>query len=78
MWMKEDQTFQNICKKSYEQWLDEMEKHPEAAVHCGVKLARDYMNSLQRKIDYLEQQGKLKDDYLRKMKVKSDGNSNTR
>ena len=33
-------------KKSFLQWLDEMEKHDDVAVRCGVKLAREYMQYL--------------------------------
>ena len=33
------------------QWLDEMEQHEDIAVRGGVKLAREYVQSLQKEIE---------------------------
>ena len=41
------------------QWLDEMEQHEDIAVRGGVKLAREYVQSLQK-----EKRKKPADFYL--------------
>ena len=42
MFIKDDNTYNDIREKSLNQWLDEMEKHEDIAVRGGVKLAREY------------------------------------
>ena len=39
MFGRPDHTYNDIREKSLMQWLDEMEQHPDIAVHGGVKLA---------------------------------------
>lgn len=70
MFIKEDNTYNEIREKSLLQWLDEMEKHDDVAVRCGVKLCREYMQHLQDKNDRLKAEIELKNTYLRKMSVK--------
>lgn len=70
MYFQEDNNYNNICEKSFMQWLDELEKHEDIAVRGGVKLAKSYVEQLNRKISNLQEQGKLKDEYLKKMKQK--------
>ena len=36
MWIKEDNTYNEIRRKSLMQWLDEMEQHSDIAVRCGI------------------------------------------
>ena len=43
MYFAKDSEYNDIREKSFCQWLDEMEKHEDVAVRCGVRLARDYM-----------------------------------
>ena len=57
MFGRPDHTYNDIREKSLMQWLDEMEQHPDIAVHGGVKLAREYVDH-------------LKTEYLKKMKEK--------
>ena len=40
MFIKEDNTYNDIREKSLLQWLNEMEKHEDVAVRVGVKLAK--------------------------------------
>ena len=70
MFLKEDKTYSEICKKSMLQWLDEMEQHEDVAVRCGVKLCRDYVAQLEKNIERLEDENELKNSYLKKMSGK--------
>lgn len=67
MFTKPDDTYNNIRKRSYNQWLDEMEQHKDIAVRGGVRLAREYMAHLEEEIEKLKDECKLKDTYLKKM-----------
>ena len=71
MLIPEDNTYNDIRRKSLMQWLDEMEKHDDVAVRCGVRLARDYVEYMQSKLDEEEKKGRLKDVYLKKVSDKS-------
>ena len=46
MFGRPDHTYNDIREKLLMQWLDEMEQHPDIAVHGGVKLAREYVGHL--------------------------------
>ena len=46
MYFAKKSEYNDIREKSSLQWLDEMEKHDDVAVRCGVKLAREYMQYL--------------------------------
>lgn len=70
MFAKEDHTYNDICKKSLLQWLEDMEVYEDVAVRGGVKLCRDYMNQLEKKIQRLEDENELKNSYLKKMAEK--------
>ena len=67
MFIREDNTYNDIREKSLNQWLDEMEKHEDVAVSGGVKLCREYMQYLKDKNTKLEQENELKNSYLKKM-----------
>lgn len=67
MFIKDDNTYNDIREKSLLQWLDEMENHEDIAVRGGVKLCRDYMQYLKKKNKKLEQENELKNNYLKKM-----------
>lgn len=41
MYFAKESEYNDIREKSFLQWLDEMEKHDDVAVRCGVKLARE-------------------------------------
>ncbi len=68
MFGRPDHTYNDIREKSLIQWLDEMEQHPDIAVHGGVKLAREYVDYLKTEIARLESENASKAEYLKKMK----------
>lgn len=69
MFVREDNTFNDIREKSLLQWLDEMEKHDDIAVRGGVRLTREYIEHLKGEISKLKDENELKSQYLRKMKA---------
>lgn len=71
MFFQEDNTYNEIREKSLMAWLDDMEKHDDLEVRGGVKLAREYVAYLQSEIKKLEDKNALKDNYLKKLKMKS-------
>lgn len=70
MWQQKDDTYNEIRRRSVEQWLEEMEAHSDIAVRGGVKVTRDYIHHLQEEIKRLEHEGELKNEYMKKMKQK--------
>ena len=66
MFIKEDNTYNDIREKSLMQWLEEMEKHQDVAVRGGVKLCREYIQYLKEKSERLKEENELKNQYLRK------------
>ena len=69
MYFTDKNEYNDIREKSLMQWLDEMEKHPDVAVRGGVKLAREYVQYLQREIDNLKSENELKKEYMKKLKA---------
>ena len=67
MFNREDNTYNEIREKSLFQWLDEMEKHDDIAFRGGVKLTREYIQHLKDENKRLEEQNKLKNEYLKKV-----------
>ncbi|MBQ8821899.1 MAG: hypothetical protein IJZ82_04600 [Lachnospiraceae bacterium] len=67
MFIREDNTYNDIREKSLMQWLTEMEQHEDVAVRGGVKLCREYMAHLKQQNDNLKHEIELKNHYLRKM-----------
>lgn len=70
MFIKEDNTYNEIREKSIRQWLQEMSEHEDVAVRGGVKVTEDYLDYLKGQIQELERKNKLKDEYLKKMREK--------
>jgi len=68
MFMKEDNTYNEIREKSIRQWLDDMSKHEDIAVRGGVKVTSEYIDYLKKQIILLEEKNQLKDQFLRKLK----------
>ncbi len=68
MFIKEDNTYNEIREKSIRQWLQEMSIHEDVAVRGGVRVTEDYLDYLKRQIQELEQKNKLKDEYLKKLR----------
>lgn len=73
MFIKDDNTYNDIREKSVRQWLDEISNHDDVAVRGGVKVTQDYIDYLEKKISRLEEKNTLKDEYLKKMKSKVNG-----
>lgn len=67
MFIKKDNTYNEIRDKSLNQWLDEMEKHDDIAVRGGVKLTREYVQYLKDENKKLREENELKNSYLRKI-----------
>ena len=67
MFIKEDNTYNEIREKSLLQWLKEIENHEDIAVRGGVKLCREYMQYLKDRNEVLKQEIELKNTYLKKM-----------
>lgn len=69
MIIKEDNIYNETREKSIMQWLDEMSKHEDLAVRDGVKVTRDYIEYLKSQIVILEEKNKLKDSFLKRLKM---------
>ena len=67
MFIKPDNTYNDIREKSLLQWLAEMEQHDDVAVRGGVKLCRDYMSYLKAQNENLKDEVALKNEYLKKV-----------
>ena len=67
MYFSDKSEYQDIREKSLMQWLDEMEQHEDIAVRGGVKLAREYVQSLQKEIENLKNENELKKEYMKKL-----------
>lgn len=67
MFIKEDNTYNDIREKALLQWLNEMEKHEDVAVRGGVKLAKEYIQHLKDENKRLDSENKLKNEYLKKV-----------
>ena len=61
MFNREDNTYNEIREKSLFQW------HEDIAVRGGVKLTREYIQHLKDENKRLEEQNKLKNEYLKKV-----------
>lgn len=68
MFNKEDNSFNDVRAKSVLQWLDSMVDHNDIEVRGGVKVTKDYIDSLKQQIKNLEDKNNLKDKYLKKLK----------
>lgn len=69
MYFSDKSEYQDIREKSLMQWLDEMEQHEDIAVRGGIKLAREYVQSLQKEIENLKSENELKKEYMKKLKA---------
>lgn len=67
MYFPDKSEYQDIREKSLMQWLDEMEQHEDIAVRGGVKLAREYVQFLQKEIENLKSENELKKEYMKKL-----------
>ena len=67
MFQMEDKTFRDLRERSLMQWLQDMERHEDPGVNGGVRLCREYIQSLQDQILQLESANQLKNEYLKKL-----------
>ena len=58
MYFAKKSEYNDIREKSFLQCLDEMEKHDDVAVRCGVKLAREYMQYLKDENEKLREENR--------------------
>ena len=68
MWQREDNTYNETRERAVLQWLDEIETHEDLVVRDGVRVTRDYILYLKKKIDELESLNKQKDTFLKRLK----------
>lgn len=68
MFEREDTTYNDLRRNSFDEWLTEMESHEDLAVRGGVKLAREYVARLEEEIRRLQEANELKNEYLRKQR----------
>ena len=69
MYFNDKSEYNDIREKSLEQWLNEMEQHPDIAVRGGVQLTREYVQYLQDEIKRLHGENDLKLEYMKKIKA---------
>lgn len=68
MFFREDHTFREIQERSVMDWLNQIENHDDLLVRGGVKATREYIDSLRKQIQVLEEKGRMKDQFLKKLK----------
>lgn len=71
MFIKEDNTYQEMIEKSTMQWLEESLESEDVVVRHGAKLTLEYVEQLHKKIKELEDKNALKDEFLRRLKNKN-------
>ena len=67
MFEREDNTYNDLRKNSFDSWLNELEQNDDIAVRGGVKLAREYVAHLENEITKLKESNELKSEYLKKV-----------
>jgi polyhydroxyalkanoate synthesis regulator phasin len=70
MFFQEDTTFRDIREKSIGQWIQDMASHEDITVRGGAKAVGDYIEDLKKQISMLEEKNALKDEYLKKLRIK--------
>lgn len=66
MFEREDTTYNDLRKNSFDSWLNELEQNEDVSVRGGVKLAREYVAHLEGEISKLKKSNELKKEYLKK------------
>lgn len=66
MFQIEDHTYRDLRERSLMQWLEEMEQHEDMTIRGGVRLCREYIQSLKDRNLQLQTENQLKNEYLRK------------
>ena len=70
MFIKEDNTYNEMRESSMMQWLNELLESDHIANKGGAKVTLEYIEYLNRRIKELEAKNVLKDEFLRKLKNK--------
>lgn len=68
MFIKEDNTYNEMREKSTMQWLEEQLEAEDVVNRHGAKLTIEHIAYLNKKIEELEDKNKLKDEFLKKLK----------
>lgn len=68
MFGREDNTYDELRENSIEQWFKDIDRHDDILVRGGVKVTRDYIADLKKKITMLENKNLTKDRYLKKLR----------
>ena len=70
MFIKEDNTFNDMRKNSTIQWLEQLLDGEDVVNKHGAKLTLEYIEYLNRKNDELKDQIALRDEFLKRLKSK--------
>ncbi len=70
MFIKEDNTYNEMRESSMMQWLNELSKSDDIVNRGGAKVTLEHIEYLNRKIKELEAKNALKDEFLKKLKGK--------
>lgn len=70
MFIKEDNTYNEMRESSMMQWLSELSESDDTVNRGGAKVTLEYIEYLNRKIKELEAKNTLKDEFLKKLKYK--------
>ena len=70
MFIKEDNTFNDMRKNSTLQWLEQLLDGEDVVNKHGAKLTLEYIEYLHKKNDELKEQVALRDEFLRRLKSK--------
>lgn len=70
MFGREDNTYNDMIKKSTMQWLEELVQGEDIVNKHGAKLTKEYIEHLNNKIKELEDKNRLKDEFLKRLKSK--------
>ena len=68
MFIKEDNTFNDMRKNSTLQWLEQLLDGEDVVNKHGAKLTLEYVDYLHKKNDELKEQIALRDEFLRRLK----------
>ena len=71
MFIREDNTYQEMIERSTMQWLEQSLEAEDLVVRHGAKLTLEYIEQLHKKIKELEDKNALKDEFLRRLKNKN-------
>ena len=71
MFIKEDNTYNEMRESSMMQWLNDLIKSEDIVNRGGAKVTLEYIEYLNNKIKELESKNMLKDEFLRKLKKSS-------